>query len=78
MVMITSTDSRSDNCGKPTLRFLDSNHGPSLFWFSYDKGKSWQGPFKFPQFGNGVLARTDYLVEGPHHGNPGNRMPRSP
>jgi hypothetical protein len=49
-----------------TLRFLDSNHGPSLFWFTYDKGKSWQGPFKFPQFGNGVLARTDYLIEGPH------------
>jgi hypothetical protein len=49
-----------------TLRFLDSNHGPSLFWFSYDKGKRWQGPFKFPQFGNGVLARTDYLIEGPH------------
>jgi hypothetical protein len=48
-----------------TLRFLDSNHGPSLFWFTYDKGKSWQGPFKFPQFGNGVLARTDYLIEGP-------------
>jgi len=49
-----------------TLRFLDSNHGPSLFWFSYDKGKNWQGPFKFPQFGKGVLARTDYLIEGPH------------
>ncbi len=49
-----------------TLRFLDSNRGPSLFWFTYDKGKSWQGPFKFPQSGNGVLARTDYLVEGPH------------
>ncbi len=48
-----------------TLRFLDSNHGPSLFWFSYDKGKIWEGPFKFPQFGNGVLARTDYLIEGP-------------
>lgn len=48
-----------------TFRFLDSNRGPSLFWFSYDKGKSWQGPFQFPQLGNGVLARTDYLIEGP-------------
>ena len=37
-----------------------------MFWFTYDKGKSWQGPFNFPQFGNGVLARTDYLIEGPH------------
>ena len=49
-----------------TIRFLDSNHGPSLLWFSYDRGKSWQGPFLFPQFGNGVLARTDYLIEGKH------------
>ena len=48
-----------------TFRFLDSNRGPSLFWFSYDKGRNWQGPFNFPQFGNGVLARTDYLIEGP-------------
>ena len=48
-----------------TFRFLDANRGPSLFWFSYDKGKSWRGPFRFPQFGNGVLARTDYLIEGP-------------
>ena len=49
-----------------TLRFLDANHGPSLLWFSYDKGKRWQGPFNFPRFGKGVLARTDYLIEGPH------------
>ena len=48
-----------------TLRFLDTNHGPSLLWFTYDKGKSWQGPFRFPQFNAGVLARTDYLIEGP-------------
>ena len=49
-----------------TFRFLDSNRGPSLFWYSYDKGKSWQGPFRFPQFGNGTLARTDYLIESSH------------
>jgi hypothetical protein len=49
-----------------TLRFLNSNTGPSLVWFTYDKGKSWQGPFRFPQFGEGVAARTDYLVLGRH------------
>lgn len=49
-----------------TLRFLNSNTGPSLLWYSYDKGKSWSGPSRFPQFGNGVAARTDYLVNGKH------------
>src|SRR5262249_11793123 len=48
-----------------TIRFLDTNKGPSLLWFTYDKGKTWSGPFRFPQFSFGVLARTDYLVEGP-------------
>src|SRR5579884_2887602 len=48
-----------------TLRFLDSNTGPSLLWYTYDKGKSWSGPFRFPQFGSGVAARTDYIVNGP-------------
>ena len=48
-----------------TLRFLDSNRGPSLFWYTYDRGHTWRGPFRFPQFANGVAARTDYLVNGP-------------
>jgi hypothetical protein len=47
-----------------TIRFLDSNTGPSLLWFSYNKGHSWGGPFRFPQFGKGIAARTDYIVEG--------------
>ena len=47
-----------------TIRFLDSNIGPSLLWYTYDKGKSWKGPFRFPQFGAGVAARTDYLISG--------------
>ena len=46
-----------------TLRFLDSNTGPSLLWYTYDKGKSWRGPFTFPQFGKGIAARTDYLID---------------
>jgi len=47
-----------------TIRFLNSNTGPSLLWYTYDKGKSWSGPFRFPQFHNGVLGRTDYLIDG--------------
>ena len=46
-----------------TLRFLDNNTGPSLLWFTCDKGRRWQGPFRFPQFGKGIAARTDYIVE---------------
>ena len=49
-----------------TICFLDSNTGPSLLWYTYDKGKTWAGPFHFPQFDSGVAARTDYLVDGPH------------
>ena len=48
-----------------TIRFLDTNTGPSLLWFTYDKGKTWKGPFRFPQFSAGVAARTDYLIGGP-------------
>ncbi|MFC2133975.1 sialidase family protein [Bacteroidota bacterium] len=34
------------------------------FWYSYSKGKTWQGPFTYPDFGLGKLtSRTDYLVE---------------
>lgn len=49
-----------------TIRFLNSNTGPSLLWYTYDKGKTWKGPFRFPQFGDGVAARTDYLINGKH------------
>jgi hypothetical protein len=35
------------------------------FHFSYDRGRTWQGPFAFPDFGIGRLtSRTDYLVQG--------------
>jgi hypothetical protein len=48
-----------------TLRFLDNHKGPSLFWYTEDRGKSWAGPYEFPQLGAGVAARTDYIVNGP-------------
>ncbi|MDZ7335015.1 MAG: exo-alpha-sialidase [candidate division KSB1 bacterium] len=33
------------------------------FFVSYDRGKTWQGPFSFPDFGlKELTSRTDYLV----------------
>ena len=47
-----------------TMRFTDIHTGPSLLFYSYDKGKSWEGPFEVPLFGQkGVAARTDYIVK---------------
>jgi len=36
------------------------------FFISYDRGKTWQGPYQFPDFGieNPLTARTDYIVNG--------------
>ncbi|MDR3638615.1 MAG: sialidase family protein [Isosphaeraceae bacterium] len=49
-----------------TFRMENSNNGVSRFYFSYDRGHVWRGPFRLPLFGQkGVMARTDYLVEGP-------------
>lgn len=49
-----------------TVRMEDIHIGPSRFYFSYDRGKTWEGPFKVPNFGQkGVAARTDYMVNGP-------------
>ena len=50
-----------------TARMESIHTGPSRFYYSYDKGKSWDGPFKVPNFGQeGIAARTDYLVNGKH------------
>ena len=33
-------------------------------WFSYDRGRTWKGPFLIPEFGHGALtSRTDYIVK---------------
>lgn len=39
--------------------------GGSGFFISYDRGKSWQGPYRIPNFGRKLTSRTDYLVQGP-------------
>ena len=50
-----------------TARMADVNAGPSRFYYSNDRGKTWQGPFRLPDFGQkGIAARTDYFVNGPH------------
>ncbi len=50
-----------------TIRMASHQNGPSRFYYSHDRGKSWSGPFKFPSFGQaGIAARTDYLVNGKH------------
>jgi hypothetical protein len=37
----------------------------SKFHISYDRGKTWQGPYKLPDFGQkNIRARTDYIVNG--------------
>jgi hypothetical protein len=49
-----------------TLRMTDVDTGPSRFYYSYDRGHTWTGPFRFPDLGTpGIAARTDYLVDGP-------------
>lgn len=48
-----------------TARMSDIDVGPSWFFYTMDKGKSWNGPFRLPDFGQkGIAARTDYIVDG--------------
>ncbi len=48
-----------------TLRMAGVHTGESRFYYSYDRGRKWQGPFRLPPFGQpGIAARTDYLVNG--------------
>ena len=47
-----------------TVRSND-DAGQSRYWYSYDKGHHWKGPFALPDFGTaGTAARTDYIVNG--------------
>jgi len=50
-----------------TMRFAHIDGGSSRLYYSYDRGHNWKGPFKVPSFGQpGVMARSDYVVNGPH------------
>lgn len=49
-----------------TCRMAGVHTGVSRFYYSYDRGHTWKGPFRLPLFGQpGVAARTDYVVNGP-------------
>ncbi|MGH9341088.1 MAG: sialidase family protein [Acidobacteriota bacterium] len=49
-----------------TARMASIHTGPSRFYYTLDKGKSWKGPYHLPDFGQpGIAARTDYLIDGP-------------
>jgi hypothetical protein len=50
-----------------TFRMASHHTGPSRFYFSSDRAKSWSGPYRLPDFGTpGVAARTSYLADGRH------------
>jgi hypothetical protein len=36
-----------------------------VFFVSYDRGRLWQGPYRFNDLGGKLTSRTDYLVQGP-------------
>src|SRR5262249_32627414 len=43
------------------FRFGDHNRGPSWFYVSTDRGRTWKGAYMLPDFGQrGIAARTDY------------------
>jgi hypothetical protein len=46
-----------------TLRMTSINDGESRFYYSYSRGRDWEGPYRLPNFGQpGTAARTDYIV----------------
>src|SRR5207245_5446903 len=48
-----------------TIRFTDTNKGPSRLFYSYDRCRTWKGAYDFPLLGQlGIAARTDYVVNG--------------
>ncbi len=50
-----------------TARMTSIHAGQSRFHYSMDRGKTWEGPFRLPDFGQpGTAARTDYLINGEH------------
>jgi len=50
-----------------TARMSEADAGPSRFYYSMDRGKSWLGSYNIPNFGfKGTAARTDYIVYGKH------------
>jgi len=50
-----------------TFRMVSSGRGYSRYYYSRDRGRNWQGPFKIPTYDRtGIASRTDYIVNGKH------------
>ncbi len=50
-----------------TFRMTSIHDGESRFYYPSDRGKTWEGPCRLPNFGQpGIAARTDYFINGPH------------
>jgi hypothetical protein len=48
-----------------TVRTNNIDSGISRYFYSYDRGETWEGPCQLPNFGApGTAARTDYIVNG--------------
>ncbi len=48
-----------------TLRMTDAQKGTSWLFYSYDRGRLWKGPYRFPMLGQkAIMARTDYIING--------------
>ncbi len=47
-----------------TVRTNSIHAGIGRVFHSYDRGRSWKGPFRLPSFGTpGIAPRTDYIVD---------------
>lgn len=48
-----------------TFQRQTNDTGPSHFYYSYNNGKEWNGPYKLPNLGTeGIATRTDYIIDG--------------
>jgi hypothetical protein len=52
----------------PDFAFLfqreTNRRGPAHFYYSYDRGRSWSGPYAFPELDReGITNRTDYIID---------------
>jgi hypothetical protein len=42
------------------------HNGPSIFYYSNNRGHEWHGPYRFPDLDTqGIGTRTDYIIDGP-------------
>ena len=48
-----------------TFSRITNNSGPSLFYYSYNRGNDWHGPYELPNLHTpGVATRSDYFIDG--------------